>query len=475
MPFHEFAQNDADLFRYSKNNLYGDARFEAMGGAFGALGANLASSQINPAGFGRYSKSQFNGAFGYENKLNKATYNGTENTGMNNLFHLNNLGFIAVEDQSQSQTGFLFSQIGFGFNRIQSYRSDLEFTGKNYYTMMDDFAAQARGYYPEDLYTYFPFSSSMAWETYGINFDGIGQYYSVLGEGDSEQQHRFKQRGSSNEMYLAFSGNYMNKLYIGANLGIRWASYRSEIFHSERNYDTTYSDMYGFDYNYQLRTNGAGANLKLGIIYLPVEQFRLGLAVHTPTFFEFKDNFSADMTTFWADTTRELLPSFKPSGDYKYRLRTPTKIVGSVAYVFGVRGCLSADVEYVPYRTAHFRSTTDEEYVRYDYIEENNQAREVFTGGVNMRFGGEIVLNGILFLRAGYALQSNAYKKIYEVDAKWDQTLSGGFGLRMDKGQLDLSVRKDLIQRNYHPFSNATVAFQQDITRITLSYTYFLD
>lgn len=388
---------------------------------------------------------------------------------------MNNLGVAITEDASQSNTGFVYTQIGFGFNRITSYKSDVEFEGSNYYTLMDDFAAQAKGFTPADLYTYFPFSTSMAWETYGIDFDGSGTFYSVLGEGNSQQKHVLTQRGSSNEMYFSLSGNYMNKLYVGANVGLRWSSYRSDINHQERNYDTTYSEMYGFDYTYDLRTNGSGGNLKVGVIYLPVEQFRMGLAIHSPTFFEMKDNFSADMTTYWADTTRHLLPSFQPSGEYKYRLRTPTKVIGSLAYVFGYKGCISADVEYIPYQTAHFRSTNDEDYVKYDYIAENNLARKVFTHGLNVRVGGEFVINGNFFIRAGYALQSNAYKKVYAVDAKWDQTISGGLGIRTNQGQLDVSVRKDLLRRNYYPFSNANVEYTQDITRIVLSYTYFID
>ena len=49
-----FAQNDADLFRFSKHYHGGSARFEAMGGAFGALGADISSAQVNPAGMGRF-------------------------------------------------------------------------------------------------------------------------------------------------------------------------------------------------------------------------------------------------------------------------------------------------------------------------------------------------------------------------------------------------------------------------------------
>ena len=44
------SQEIADALRYSQNNLTGTARFQAMSGAFGALGGDFSSLNINPAG-----------------------------------------------------------------------------------------------------------------------------------------------------------------------------------------------------------------------------------------------------------------------------------------------------------------------------------------------------------------------------------------------------------------------------------------
>src|SRR5690554_7005584 len=50
-----FAQNEADVLRYSTTDVFGSARFEAMAGSFGGLGADISAIQINPAGMGRFS------------------------------------------------------------------------------------------------------------------------------------------------------------------------------------------------------------------------------------------------------------------------------------------------------------------------------------------------------------------------------------------------------------------------------------
>ena len=39
-----------DALRYATNNLTGTARFRAMSGAFGAVGGDLSSINVNPAG-----------------------------------------------------------------------------------------------------------------------------------------------------------------------------------------------------------------------------------------------------------------------------------------------------------------------------------------------------------------------------------------------------------------------------------------
>ena len=45
------AQDITDAVRYSMDEIQGTARFKAMSGAFGALGGDMSSVNINPAGF----------------------------------------------------------------------------------------------------------------------------------------------------------------------------------------------------------------------------------------------------------------------------------------------------------------------------------------------------------------------------------------------------------------------------------------
>ena len=53
-----FAQSDADVLRFSRTLPLGTARSAAMSGAFGALGGDISTLNVNPAGIGVFRKSE---------------------------------------------------------------------------------------------------------------------------------------------------------------------------------------------------------------------------------------------------------------------------------------------------------------------------------------------------------------------------------------------------------------------------------
>ncbi len=88
------AQNEFDALRYSNVEFFGDARFNAMGGSFGALGANMSSISVNPGGIGVYKSSDisFTPAFFYNYSESKADGNTVSDGRLN--FHFSNVGFV---------------------------------------------------------------------------------------------------------------------------------------------------------------------------------------------------------------------------------------------------------------------------------------------------------------------------------------------------------------------------------------------
>jgi hypothetical protein len=469
--FNVFAQDVRDLVRFSETQIFGSARFEAMGGSFGALGADLSSASINPAGFGRYSSSAFGFAFQNTSILNRATFNENETQNSLNSFKMNNLGFVFTNDVSENNKGFVFKQFGFSYNRIQNFKDNYSYSGQQFYSLLDHFSAIADQVSPNDIYFNFPFSSALAWDTYAIDENGSGGYIPRLNDAtDVIHRRTVVNSGGMSEYNFTLSGNYMNKLYIGGNLGFKKANYEENYVHHEIATNSEGMSLDSFQYEYNLRTKGSGANLKIGIIYLPIQSVRLGLSLHTPTFFELTDNFSADMISYHKDFTYSIDPSYKPVGEYKYRLRTPTKLVSSFAFVFGTRGCINADFEVINYKWAHLKTTKDLDFEAYDYSQINQEARPQLRTAVNMRVGGEINFNNQFFLRGGIAIYPSAYDRQVN-PAKGTQIYSGGFGFKWKNNSFDLALKIEHRNFDYYAFTESLATINSFRNGIVLNYT----
>jgi hypothetical protein len=74
-------------------------------------------------------------------------------------------------------------------------------------------------------------------------------------------------------------------------------------------------------------------------------------------------------------------------GNFDYRYISPFRAVGSLAFIIGKYGLISADYEYLDYREARFRA------IGYSFIEQNNIIRDKYRAVGNLRVGSEIRLN----------------------------------------------------------------------------------
>ncbi|MBC9813293.1 hypothetical protein H9Y05_12515 [Crocinitomicaceae bacterium CZZ-1] len=453
-----FAQNDADLFRFSKHYHGGSARFEAMGGAFGALGADISSVQVNPAGLGRFSSSQFSLSLSPTINSTNASFMGTDTKTVKTSFSVPSFGVVLTKDLSSRNKGDMYSQFAFGMNRVAHYNQRTVIEGVQFPSLLDNFIGQANGYYPEELSQFFPFSTSLAYESYTIDYDSISNSYtSYLNAGDMKMKREIATRGGINEFFLSYSRNRMNRLYYGFALNIRTYNYTESYVHSE-DLTVTDPDFNGFDYEYTLRTKGTGVNLKLGAIYLITDGFRIGASFHTPTYIGMEDKWTATMTGRFKEGNYSVPEQLVPEAQYKYRMITPLRAVVSASYVIGMNAVISGDVEYTGYNMGRLRSTTDVTYEPYDFDIENADAKARLTNALNYRLGAEFNIQQKFFLRAGFALYGNAYKKSENIDPKPDISYSGGLGYKIGRFSIDVAYVNRNMQRTYYSFLGSNVA-----------------
>ena len=431
-----------------------------MAGSFGALGADISCAVFNPAGLGRFSRSFAEITGIVSRNVNNSTFNGQETQRIAGKGGISSLGMVITSDISERGYGMLYQQLGFGLNRIESFHNVFHYEGQQYASLLDGFTSQAEGIDPGSLNDYFPFSSNLAYQTSVINYYAPTQTYSsLLNSGDVIHNRTVESNGGQNELFVSYSFNYLNKLYLGASVGFRHHKYQEKMKHSEALTDTNGTPLRSFNYHYDLFTSGWGTNLKFGAIYLFNESFRAGLSLHSPTFGELTDSWSASMSSQFEDSTKVLASNLVPSGNYKYRIRNPIRLIGSVAWVAGTRGCLNLDVELIDYRIAHVKTTKDRSYLPYNYEIENDYARSIFRPALNLRLGGEYILASTIYLRGGLAYYGKAFDEAVLIENFGDVMITNGAGLRTKKFYIDIALKLRFTEKNYY-------AFVQSITNV---------
>ncbi|MBL4586257.1 MAG: hypothetical protein JKX84_04245, partial [Flavobacteriales bacterium] len=415
------AQNELDALRYSQVNVLGTARYAAMGGAFGALGGDMTTLSVNPAGIGVFTKTTGTATIAILGTNTDATYLGTSTSDSRMNLNISNAGFVARFKRRKSegkQWAWKSFSMGLTYNRTNSFNRRTVIAGVNTTSsVVDSWVNQLNNSATE--YTDIPFDgvtpggaftdSYLGWNTFLIDtVRGTTNQYlrNVMPNYGGLQQVTETTKGSMGEVALSFGGNFGNVLYLGATVGIPSVNYRLERQYSESDAQDSIADFSSFTKTDYLNVSGRGFNIKFGAIYRPVKWLRLGAAIHSPTYYEMDEEFSAVLVSNLDGTQ---FNSSTMQGTYSYSLQTPFRAIGSLAFVIGKIGIVSADYEYVNYSMARFRSND------YSFSAENDNVKNSLSSAGNIRIGTEWRL-GKISLRGGFAINGNPYTGEFNFD-----------------------------------------------------------
>lgn len=426
-----FAQTPEDALRYSWNTAGGTARVQALGGASGAIGGEVSTLFSNPANLGFYKTGDAVISGGLNINNNKASYyDGNQKANKTSGF----LGTSGVVwgNQSRGNRSVKSTAFGIGVSRLADFNNQIGFYGINPKSAMGDMfaetantlVAQGKGDHSAD-----PYGADLAYQTYWINKNANGQYYSPAGDiarsSGLYQEGSLRTSGGITEIAIGGGMNLNDKVYLGGTIGLPTLRYEATRTFSEfdQSGNTANEFQYGTFEDY-LTTKGMGFNLKLGAVFTPTQNFRIGLAAHTPTWYSLTDKYDA-----YAIVGSENNPENKGKQENEYRpdnisvydywVQTPYKLMGSFTYLFGnvndvssQRGLVTADVEYVNYMSNAFRMYDDNGDADKDYFHKLNKSiDDAYKGAVNARLGAELKFNTIM-ARIGGAYYGNPYKDL---------------------------------------------------------------
>lgn len=429
------AQTIYDAFRFSDNDYYGTARSTAMGGAFTALGGDVGSVGINPAGSAVNNYSQVTltpnlsfASTGLKYDGGDGVYGSSQSSNKTRLT-LPNFGFVFYLSSGTSRglKGISFGLLG---NATANYTSRMEGGGQNSKTSYLGYLAASSDGYSSSTLSNTSYGSGTSWTSMvayrsGMiaTYDDANKYYvgateklfsdgSIELAGTINQRYGFVSTGYKYDYVFNMGFNIDDRLYLGVNMGLVTMEYDMQSYIREAAVDTddfaieftggsTSFDWARFGQKYS--ASGTGIYGKFGVIYLPSPGLRLGAAIQTPTL-----NFIKEKWQYYGEchfTTSSYDGSEASSvGEYEYKLISPYRANFGIAYVGGAF-VLSADYELCDYGTMKFMDWDGHDTSGWEAEEE--LIKRFFGVQHNLRVGAEILLPlPGLALRAGYRLQT---------------------------------------------------------------------
>lgn len=446
-----FAQSAIDGFNLARQDMRGTARFMSMGGAFGALGGDMTTLSYNPAGIGVYRSSEIGFTMSLDCNQANMNFYGNNQSDNKTTFLFNNAGYIGTAKLSSALRNFNW---GFTYNRTASFNRRFSGVCNNIGNSMSNYIAALAnndGAYLSDLQGSFHYDPYMGNNEYAAPWITILGYDSHLisptsdnnekpdftglyreGETRGSSSIQMLEQGGIDEYNFALGGNFGNLVYWGMDFGILDVNYTRQSLYSESlknawvGEDTKEGTQFvktkaNWDIENYYSLSGSGFNYKLGVIIKPIQQLRLGLAMHTPTWYSLTEEYSANTTYDYINSNVRSGSQITNNGYLgynEYRLRTPWRFIASAAVVTFDKLIISADVDWTANQNIKFNPSKEQSFWNdfYDpaasnpYYYQNLDVKDYYKTSVTTRVGAEYRVLPKLSLRAGYAHTSSPVK-----------------------------------------------------------------
>ncbi len=485
------AQNINDVLRYSTEDLQGTPRYQAMAGAFGALGGDLSAINVNPAGIAVFNNSLFGITGANFNRDNEATYFNSTTAIDNSFWDINQLGGVFVF-RNNDDNDWRKLALAFNYDMVQNFDNDIVIRGNSPDGIDNYFLTAAQGVpfgsiliqdgeFIEEAYldigSSLGFLDQQAFLGYygGVidpvdaNDDNNTAYVSNAQYSSVSQDYLLRTSGFNSKFSLAMASQYKDNLYLGAALNFHTVIYDQYKEFTESGYDIG-SPIQFVNFDNFLRTEGTGFSFSLGAIAKLNENIRVGGSYQSPTWYRLTDDTSQRIDSDLADSEIGFIDFNIVNLFERYTIKTPSKVTGSVALVFGKEGLLSFDYGYQDMSQAELRPTSDP-----SFVSENQFIASELGAVSSYRIGGEYRIDR-LSLRGGYRFEESPFEDggisgggLGELKA-----YSGGIGYTFGASRLDLAFSRSEQDVNQQLFSfglTNAASVNQINTNVTLGYT----
>lgn len=519
-----WGQSAVDAYNLSQTQSRGTARFMSMGGAFTALGGDLSTLGQNPAGIGVYRRSEIGATldispskFTTKSQAAKISENKTP-------VACNNFGYIGTVRLPGALRNFNW---GVSYGRVASFdRAYTAYMAPTATSLTNYIAAYttAKGASPSDLdfntnseypnpymnpnndwLSVLAYTSSMISPAPNGGRGYVGLYQNGT-TGDA--QSIVREKGYVDEYNIDFGGNVSDVVYWGLGFGITDLSFTRNAFYSESMDNALVpvagdlaNGTAGFELGNYQHISGSGWNFKVGVIIKPINELRIGLAVHTPTWYSLSQSGYATTqysyydpslpeSTYDKNDPNSFSNPYQGDNDtddsyYNFKLKSPWRFMAGVAGVIGSQAIVSLDYERQAFNDMKIQYENSwGEYIDDTYV--NGDVKDYFKATDIIRLGLEYRLTPEFSLRAGYSYSTTNVKdqakdgqvEVYTSGTNPAYTLSDdaysiscGLGYRHKGFSIDAAYIYNNRKATYHAFTDFSglQAPRADLTQITNS------
>ncbi len=451
------AQDMYDVARLSTSDLQGTARYIGMGGAMGALGADLTAMNSNPAGLGIYRSNDVAATLGVSMLNNGTAIDETSRVSFDQLG-------IVFTNKYGNYTSLKYINFGFNYRKHKNFFDDFSVSNNwlGEFSQTYQMADMAFGETDPNKMPALPAAAVKA-GALGMNESG-----ELAGTGAYNTTYSLKSTGGIHEYDFAVAANWSDQYFLGLSLAYFHASFDRGTWYTEYGEDDCSYDMYNY-----YSTRGSGMNIKLGGIIRPVAEsnFRFGLSLESPTFYLLTDENGVEINAY-DEVGSQIGNGHAYIDPVDYELATPWKFNFSLGHTIGNTLALGAEYQLENYRgiSIHEKDGYVTDYTEYVNATVDKQLKAVHT----LKLGAEVKATPELAFRAGYnystaAFDEGAYRSLYNfadmyidtfTETSYENTLdlhrlTCGIGYRTSGFYADLAYQYTIQKSDFYAFDDS--------------------
>ncbi len=457
------AQQEVDIFNFSKTAIGGTARNMGVGGVMGSVGGDNSSVINNPGGLGFFQKGEISLSPSLIFSNSKSTYLNETNQDFKNRFVFTNAAIVFTK--KSRNTVLKASSFAIGVNRIQNFNNSTYFSALNENNSFGEALARqltqdiakaggpprySNGQLKNEEYNYYGYRQLNAFDAFVLDYDtGSKSAYAVTYGKNTQSGYRTS-TGGINEIGFNWGGNFNSKIYWGMGINVDLLHYNQLTSFTEEDYQQTNSPGFlSYTTTDNLEVRGTGVNLKTGVIIKPNDYLRLSTFIHTPTYYRVSEEYSNELKSKFSGND---YTANSPISRFTYDMYTPWKFGLGATGVFRKSGFLAVEYELVDYSSAS---------VDYDgFKQEQSRINNLISTNYNLshvlKIGGEFSYESFR-VRAGYNHKTSSFNKLIAPAGAEEvvNSFTGGVGYRGDQFGVDLAFVRSIYSNYQNIYTSA--------------------